>query len=211
MTTLTLNLTKPGEQAPKLALNLKKNEIFTVRLGWDGEYDLDLHALYCVNRGAGAKLNAVTDILSTYNVEREINKQMVGSLPKSPDGTFQTPNGALVHSPDQTTGTNLEIDEWMKIDPSKVSIAPGEVVEVPLLTMIHPQSSGKKFRDIPNAWVSIEDADGREQMRIILSTQFGEFIGVQMGSLMFDQNGTHFAAVGNGFNGDFNSVLSHFS
>ncbi|MES2943529.1 MAG: hypothetical protein V4772_11735 [Pseudomonadota bacterium] len=48
-------------------------------------------------------------------------------------------------------------------------------------------------------------------MRVQLSSQFGEFVGVQMGSLMMDSTGTHFAAVGVGFNGDFNSVLEHFS
>ena len=35
MTSLVLNLTKPGEQASKLQLNLNKNEVFTIKLSWD--------------------------------------------------------------------------------------------------------------------------------------------------------------------------------
>jgi tellurium resistance protein TerD len=46
---------------------------------------------------------------------------------------------------------------------------------------------------------------------VSLSDQFGEFVGVQMGSIMVEASGSSFAAIGAGFNEDFNQVLGHFS
>lgn len=211
MPSLVLNLTKPGETKQKLSLNLRKNEIFRVKLQWDGDSDIDLHAILCVNYGDGAKASALEDICSTYNVRRRIGNQEQGILNKKADGTFEIHNGALVHSADATSGNQLEIDEWIQFDPSKVAPVTGGVIEVPLVAMIHPQHQNKRFRDVQNAVVVVEDADGNEQMRASLSSQFGEFIGVQMGSIMMDDSGTSFVAVGVGFNGDFNNVLEHFS
>jgi tellurium resistance protein TerD len=211
MTALTLNLRKPGDSLRKLALNLTKAERFKVRLAWEGQTDLDLHAIVCLNTGSGAKASSLDDILSTYNVRRRIGGNEVGALPKRGDGSFAVHGGALVHSPDATDGDALEVDEWIDIDPALLSPAAGAVLEIPLVAMIHQKTVARRFRDVANAWVSIENANGGELMRITLSSQFGEFIGVQMGSLLMDEGGTHFAPVGVGFNGDFNSVLEHFS
>lgn len=211
MATLTLNLKKEGEDAPKLQLNLKKNEKFKVLLGWKGQTDLDLHALRCVNSGAGAKVTAFEEILSTYNVQRTISGKIEGTLVKKADGSFDTLGGALVHSPDVTDGDSLEIDEYIIIDPALMSVPAGSAIEIPLIAMIHPQSGTSKFRDVDDAWVAVQDSDSNEIMRAQLSTQFGEFVGVQMGSLIIDASGTHFEAVGVGFNENFNGVLSYFT
>jgi tellurium resistance protein TerD len=211
MTTLTLNLSKPGDAPRKLALNLTKAERFKVRLAWDGQTDLDLHAIVCANHGDGAKASALEDILSTYNVRRRVGGSEVGVLDKRADGSFAVHNGALVHSPDATDGDKLDVDEWIDIDPAKLTPPQGAVIEIPLIALIHQKTVARRFRDVANAWVAIENAVGGELMRVQLSSQFGEFVGVQMGSLMIDSGGTHFAPVGVGFNGDFNSVLEHFS
>lgn len=211
MANLTLNLSKPGDRPQKLALNLTKAERFKVRLAWEGQTDLDLHAIVCANRGDGAKAGALEDILSTYNVRRRIGGGDVGVLDKRPDGSFAVHGGALVHSPDALDGDQLDVDEWIDVDPARLAPVPGAVIEIPLVAMIHQKTVARRFRDVGNAWVSIENASGKELMNARLSTQFGEFVGVQMGSIMIDQDGTHFAPVGVGFNGDFNSVLEHFS
>lgn len=211
MSALTLNLSKPGDNAPKLALNLHKGERFKVRLSWDGKSDIDLHALVCVNTGYGAKASSFDDILSTYNVKRRVGTQEVGTLVKAADGSFAVHGGALQHSPDATDGDQLEIDEWIDIDPSKLTPPAHGVIEIPLVAMIHPQSGTQHFRDVKNAKVSIENSQGRILLEAGLSSQFGEFIGVQMGSIMIDSNGANFVAVGVGFNSDFNQVLGHFS
>ena len=72
---LTLNLQKP-DAAPvrRLQLSLSKCVRFSVKVEWDckadHEDDVDVHALEAVNRGQGAKVHALENILSTYNTTR---------------------------------------------------------------------------------------------------------------------------------------------
>lgn len=218
MTSLVLNLSKPGDQVHKLQLNLRKSEIFVVKLSWEeknpGEQtDLDLHAIHTVNTGGGAKASSMEDILSTYNVRRRIGGQDVGTLAKKADGSFEIHGGALVHSPDALDGSaEGDEDEWIRVDPSKLSPPASGHIEIPLVAMIH-KASNRKFADVKNARVSVVSADGGAPlMSATLSNEFGQFVGVQMGSIMIDAQGTaSFAAVGVGFGGDFNAVLAHFS
>jgi tellurium resistance protein TerD len=211
MTALQLNLTKPGDATLKLSLNLDKGERFKVRLAWDGNTDLDLHALVAVNMGAGAKVSAMEDLLSTYNVQRVIRGQSTGVLPLAPDKTFSVHGGALVHSPDATDGNQDGDDEWVTIQPDRLTPPVGGALEIPLVAMIHPQNAGCSFRDVKNARVIVENARGVELLNVSLSSQFGEFVGVQMGSIMVEPTGASFAAIGVGFNSNFNEVLAHFS
>jgi len=92
------------------------------------------------------------------------------------------------------------------------TLPPGAVIEIPLVALIHQTTVARRFRDVGDAWVSIENVAGTELLRIQLSRQFGEFVGVQMGSILIEAGGkASFASVGVGFNGDFNTVLGHFS
>jgi tellurium resistance protein TerD len=212
MSKLVLDLSKPGDQASKLQLNLSKNERFTVQLSWDGSTDLDLHAIVCTNDGAGAQASSLDDVLSTYNVRRRIGGQEVGTLAKRADGCFEVHGGALVHSPDAQDGQLEGVDEWIDIDPARLPRVATGVIEIPLVSMIHPQTGHKRFKDVAQARVAIINGAGVELMSASLSSQFGEFVGVQMGSIMIDAAGlASFVAVGVGFNGDFNNVLGHFS
>jgi tellurium resistance protein TerD len=218
MANLVLNLSKPGDQVQKLQLNLRKNEVFVVKLSWEEksaaeQTDLDLHAIHTVNTGAGAKASAMEDILSAYNVRRRIGGQDVGTLSKKADGTFEIHGGALVHSADALDGTaEGDEDEWIRVDPSKLTPPSNGHIEIPLVAMIHKGGPSRRFADVKNARVAVVNADGGELMSATLSNQFGEFIGVQMGSIMIDHQGVaSFASVGVGFHGDFNAVLSHFS
>jgi len=211
MTALQLNLSKPGDVAQKLALNLNKGERFKARLSWEGDTDIDLHALVAQNTGAGAKVSSLGDILSTYNVQRTIRGESQGSLPLAADKTFSIYNGALVHSPDATDGNQAGDDEWVSIQPDRLTPPAGGAIEIPLVAMIHPQNAGRTFRNVKNARVIIENGAGQELLNVSLSEQFGEFIGVQMGSIMIDAAGSSYANIGVGFNSDFNEVLGHFS
>ncbi|WP_172415341.1 TerD family protein [Comamonas thiooxydans] len=213
MPSLTLNLTKPGDVVQKLALNLSKGDRFKVRLAWDGDTDLDLHALVAVNlgNGAGSKVSSLEDLLSCYNVKRMIRGEESGYLQLAADKTFSVHGGALVHSPDAVDGHAEGDDEYVTIRPDSLAKPASGYVEIPLVATIHPQNTGKRFRDVKNAHVYVEDANGKLLLDVSLSAQFGDFVGVQMGSIMIDANGSNFAAVGSGFNGDFNSVLAEFS
>lgn len=108
-------------------------------------------------------------------------------------------------------GDQLDIDEWIDIDPGRLAPSPAGGIELPLVAMLHPQDGAVRFCDVRNASVVVENSVGRELLRAGLSSQFGEFVCVQMGSIMIDAAGANFVAVGVGFNGDFNNVLAHFS
>lgn len=211
MPSLQLNLTKPGDTVQKLSLNLSKGDRFKVRLAWDGDVDLDLHALVAVNAGQGAKVSSFEDLLSCYNVKRVVRGEESGYLPLAADKSFSVHNGALVHSPDATDGHSDGDDEFVTIRPDSLAKPSHGILEIPLVATIHPQNTGKKFRDVKNAHVYVEDSNGKLLLDVSLSQQFGEFVGVQMGSIMVEANGSSFYAVGSGFNGDFNSVLGAFS
>ena len=200
----SLNLVKPGDVAPKLSLNLAKPARFSVELFWDSVHDLDAHALLATNSGGGAKVSAFEQVLSTYNAKKT-NPQ--GYLSSNPDGSFSTPEGALTHSGDTRTGVNSDIDEVITIDGAKV---PAGVNEIPIFVTVHP-SNLAKFSEVKTAGIRIKNDQGSILGEFKLTDQFGQFDAVQMGSLLFRQNGWEYAAAGAGFNGDFNTILGHFS
>lgn len=211
---LTMNLTKAGDTVTKLSLNLNKSERFKARLSWAGNTDLDLHAFLCVNDGKTSVVHGFEDILSTYNVKRTIKGQSVGTLDKAKDGTFEIHGGALIHSPDALDGgaDDGDDDEYISIDPAKLTPPAGCAYEIPLIAMIHPQSGNQRFKNVTNPRVIIEDGDGKAVFDANLSAQFGEFVGVQMGSVMIDPTGViSFYPMAVGFDQDFNQVLANFS
>lgn len=205
MAALQLNLTKPGQERPKLSLNLAKPARFTVELAWDSVHDLDGHALLATNNGAGAKITSLEQILSTYNCARANNAQ--GALPGNPDGSFFTPEKALTHSGDQRTGIGKDIDEVITVNGALV---PAGVNEIPIFVTIHPSATAK-FGQVNKASITIRDDSGKVLAQYELSQEFAEFDAVQMGSLLLTNNGWEFAAAGSGFNGDFNQIIGFFS
>ncbi|RLJ37398.1 TerD family protein [Acidovorax sp. 106] len=201
---LELKLSKPGDTAPKLSLNLAKPARFTVELSWDSAHDLDTHALLASNGGGGAKVTSFDQVLSTYNAKKT-NPQ--GVLTTNADGSFSTPEGGITHSGDARTGVNLDVDETLSIDGSKI---PAGVNEIPIFVTIHA-ASGANFSSVKNAGIRIKNDQGLVLGEYLLSNEFGPFNAVQMGSLLLDGSGWHYLAAGSGFNGDFNFILSHFS
>ena len=219
---LTLSLQKPGTEAPKLKLSLNKGERFTAKVEWrcDAAHadDVDVHALAARNDGNGAKVSALEGVLSTYNTK--LMNRSSGVLPTNPDGSFQTPDGGLSHSGDKRVQNNTEA---IVIDGSKL---PDGVNEVPILVTVHEAEHGggheaegegsedeeeAAFGDIDECTITLMDSSGKELGAYRLSDEFKEFNVVQLGSLLRGPNGWEYAAVGRGFNGDFNDVLSHFS
>lgn len=216
---LTLTLQKPGADAPKLRLSLNKGARFTAKVEWqcdaDHADDVDVHALEARNTGGGAKVTALEQVLSTYNTKR-MNPQG-GALPANPDGSFQTPGGGLVHSGDKRVQNNTES---IVIDGSKL---PPGVNEIPIFVTVHEAEHGAghddgdaaeeeaAFGDIDVCTITLSDETGRELGAYKLSDEFKEFNVVQLGSLLLGANGWEYAAVGRGFNGNFNDVIAHFS
>lgn len=216
---LTLSLEKPGEAGPKLQLSLNKGALFTVKVEWqcdaDHADDVDVHALEARNDGGGAKVTELASVLSTYNTKRM--NPGGGALPTNPDGSFQTPAGGLSHSGDKRVQNNTES---IVIDGTKL---PAGVNEIPILVTVHEAGHGEghetehgfneeaAFGDIDVCTITLSDQSGKELGAYKLSDEFKEFNVVQLGSLLLGPNGWEYAAVGRGFNGNFNDVLGHFS
>lgn len=216
---LTLTLEKPGVAAPKLRLSLNKGARFTARVEWhcdaDHADDVDVHALEARNDGSGAKVSDLTSVLSTYNTKR-MNPRG-GALATNPDGSFQTPSGGLQHSGDMRVQNN---SETILIDGSRL---PDGVNEVPILVTVHEADHGAghegggededepAFGDIDVCTITLTDEAGKELGAYLLSAEFKDFNVVQLGSILLGENGWEYAAVGRGFNGDFNDVLAYFS
>lgn len=217
---LTLALDKPGLKAPKLVLSLNKGARFTVTVAWscnaDHQDDVDIHALAARNTGDGARVQALEDVLSTYNTKRM--NPSGGVLPNNPDGSFQTPDGGLSHSGDKRVQNN---SESIVIDGAK--LAPG-VNEVPIFATVHEadhggqhaeeaeeDEEGAAFGDIDLCTITLTDDSGREIGSYRLSDEFRQFNAVQLGNIMLGPQGWEYVAVGRGFNGTLNDVLAHFS
>tara|TARA_R110002124_G_scaffold267777_3_gene435144 strand:- start:13389 stop:14042 length:654 start_codon:yes stop_codon:yes gene_type:complete len=216
---LTLSLKKPGTASPKLRLSLNKGAQFTVRVEWqcdaDHKDDVDVHALEARNDGNGAKVAELASVLSTYNTK--LMNPRGGALTADPDGSFRTPSGGLSHSGDKRVQNNTET---ILIDGSKLPLG---VNEIPILVTVHEAEHGDghdggdekeeeaAFGDIDVCTITLLDDAGKELGAYRLSEEFKEFNVVQLGSLLLGENGWEYAAVGNGFNGDFNDVLTHFS
>lgn len=211
---LELNLSKPGDVKQKLQLNLLKTESFLVKLKWAGKTDLDLHALACSGpAGSQPGLTSLEQILSTYNVKRVTDDGPQGTLDKAADGTFSILGGALVHSKDADDGdANTGDDEWIRVNPAKLSHVGGLTYEIPLVAMIHPQTQGATFSEVKDAEVRVEKTSGEVLLEASLSRDFGQFVGVQMGSILIDETGVvTYSPTTSGFPGDFNAVINHFS
>lgn len=217
--TLTLNLEKPGVPAPKsLKLSLQKGAVFTATIFWDchpaHKDDLDVHAFEAVNNGSGAKVWGLAGVLSTYNTKK---MSRLGALPVNADGSFATPSGGLTHSVDVRIQGSSEV---ITIDGSKL---PAGVNEVPLIATVHEADHGAghegghegeeeaAFADIEICTVTIADQRGTVLGSYTLSKEFGEFNVVQLGSIMYGDEGWVYVPVGRGFTGDLNDVLAHFS
>lgn len=198
---LTLSLTKPGDNAPKLSLNLTKDEVFSIELFWDSKHDLDAHALLATNVGNGAKITGLEQILSTYN-------KKTGAITVNSNGSFQTPEGGLIHSGDALTGDAADVDEVITVNTAKV---PKGVNEIPVFVTIHPAATAT-FGEVDAAGIRIKNGAGVIIAEYHLSDEFAEFDAIQMGTFVNDaSSGWSYIAAGSGFNGNFNDILAFFS
>ncbi len=206
---LKLPLAKPGESTQtvgKLSLNLNKGSRFSVELAWESAHDLDAHALLGHNDGSGAKVTDYAQVLSTYNTKK---MNPGASLTANADGSFSTPCGALTHSGDSRSGIGKLVDEIITVDGSKIQ---NGVNEIPIFVTIHSKAKpGTKFNEVNDASIVIKDESGKVLGEYRLTGEFAQFNAVQMGSLMLGPSGWEFAPVGNGFMGDFNTILGSFS
>ncbi len=204
---LQLNQKKDGEAIPKLQLKLAKPARFSVELYWDSSEDLDGHALLAANNGDGAKVDSPDKVLSTFNPSLLLADGSSSTRKVGDKRPFMTPCRSLHHSGDARTGVGASVDEIITIDGALI---PDGVNEIPIFVTIYPGGAGT-FSQVKQAGIRIKNDRGVVLGEYALSNQFGQFDAVQMGSLLLGPNGWEYAAAGSGFNGDFNTILEHFS
>ena len=206
---IQLDLSKPGTEAKRFVLDLRKAETFKVLLSWESDHDPDAHALLCAN----GRVTDAEHILSTHNVVRPTHP--AGALKLNSDESFGLPNGALLHSGDALTGKPEGVAESITVNGAAI---PSGINEVPVFITLFPKYGRQpKFREVKGATVTITDESSKpivvdgKPMIFRLSDEFGEFDAVQPVNFVLGPNGWEVVLVGAGFNGNFNDVLANFS
>lgn len=179
------------EKGQRVNVNLPK---FTVGLGWDDNSS---------STGQAFDLDASVFILGE-------NKKILT------DGHFVfynnliSPDGAVEHTGDNTTGAGDGDDESIKIDLSKINPNATELCFV--VTIHDAENRRQNFGQVRNSFVRIYNADTREEiLKYELEEDFSIETAVEFGRL-YKRNGEwKFEAVGIGQKGGLNDYLAKYN
>lgn len=183
-----------------MAINLEKGQResisapkFIVGLGWDsntnatGEaYDVDASVFIL---GENGKLLSDSHFIFYNNL-------------KSPDQ-------AVIHSGDNTTGDGDGDDEQVQIDLSKIS---ADAAEISFVVTIHKaQERRQNFGQIRNSFIRIIDGSNTVLVKYELDEDFSIETAVQFGRIYKRNNEWKFEAVGNGMKGGLQDYLTKYN
>ncbi|MBA3664183.1 MAG: TerD family protein [Bacteroidetes bacterium] len=183
-----------------MAINLEKGQRqsvtaakFTVGLGWDANTN---------SAGEGFDVDASVFVLGNN-----------GKLPS--DGHFvyynnlKSPDGAVVHMGDNTTGAGEGDDEKIVVDISKIA---ADISEISFVVTIHKADERRQnFGQIRNSFIRILDASNAEIMKYELDEDFSIETAVQFGRLYKKNEEWKFEAVGNGMKGGLQDYLNKYN
>ena len=183
-----------------MAINLEKGQRqiieapkFTVGLGWDsnpaasGEgFDLDA-SVFLV--GANGKIPSDNHFVYYNNL-------------KSPDE-------AVIHLGDNTTGAGDGDDEKIQIDLSKISADVNEICFV--VTLHHADTKKQNFGQVRNSFIRITDQANNELVKYELDEDFSIETAVEFGRLYKRNNEWKFEAVGVGMKGGLQDFLTKYN
>ena len=183
-----------------MAINLEKGQResisapkFVVGLGWDsntnatGEaYDVDASVFIL---GENGKLLSDSHFIFYNNL-------------KSPDQ-------AVIHSGDNTTGDGDGDDEQVQIDLSRIS---PDAAEISFVVTIHKaQERRQNFGQIRNSFIRIIDGSNTVLVKYELDEDFSIETAVQFGRIYKRNNEWKFEAVGNGMKGGLQDYLTKYN
>lgn len=177
-----VNLTKdhPGETK------------YAIGLGWDAN----------TNVGADFDLDVSAFVLGS-NQKRLTDKHFVFF------NNLQSPNGGLVHTGDNLTGSGDGDDETLNVDFSKLEPTAEEIVFV--VTIYEAQTRAQNFGQVRNAFIRIYNPDSKEEyMRYDLGEDFSLETGVEFGRLYKKDGEWKFNATGVGKRGGLQDYLNEF-
>lgn len=183
-----------------MAINLEKGQResisapkFTVGLGWDsntnntGEpYDVDASVFIL---GENGKLLSDSHFIFYNNLT--------------------SPDTAVTHSGDNTTGAGDGDDEQIQIDLSKIS---PDAAEISFVVTIHKaQERRQNFGQIRNSFIRIIDGSNTVLVKYELDEDFSIETAVQFGRIYKRNNEWKFEAVGNGMKGGLQDYLTKYN
>lgn len=164
-----------------------------VGLGWDcnkydGRYDFDLDsAAFCC--GADGKVHNENDFIFYNNLVH--------------------PSGAIKHLGDNKTGDGEGDDEQLTVDLSSV---PANIEKISFTVTIHEADvRGQNFGQVSNSYVRVLNADTNEEMiRYDLGEDFSIETAIVVAELYRNNGEWKFNAVGNGFQGGLQALVTEF-
>jgi tellurium resistance protein TerD len=184
-----------------MAINLVKGQRqtisapkFTIGLGWDGNE---------TSTGGAYDLDASAFILGE-------NKKMLSDEHFIFFNNLTSPNGAVEHTGDNTTGDGDGDDEQIKVDLSKIEDAATEICIV--VTIHEAEERRQNFGQIRNSFVRIFDTTtDKEILMFELEEDFSIETAVEFGKI-YKRNGEwKFEAVGAGMKGGLQDYVNKYS
>lgn len=120
-----------------------------------------------------------------------------------------SPCGSVESSGDNRTGAGDGADESLLVRLQKV---PAHVVRIAFCASIHEAHERKQsFGQVSNAFINVVNNHNQEELaRFDLSEDFSTETAVIFGELYRNQNDWKFRAVGQGFGGSLEGLLTHF-
>lgn len=183
-----------------MAINLEKGQRepinapkFTVGLGWDSNTS---------NTGEAYDMDASVFVLGE-------NGKLLSDQHFVFYNNLQSPDMAVVHSGDNTTGAGDGDDEQIQIDLSKISPAATEISFV--VTIHKAQERRQNFGQIRNSFIRIIDASNTVLVKYELDEDFSIETAVQFGRIYKRNNEWKFEAVGNGMKGGLQDYLNKYN
>lgn len=163
-----------------------------VGLGWDGratagdDFDLDASAFVLSETG---KVRSDDDFIFYNNATSQC--------------------GAVKHMGDNRTGDGDGDDEQVEIDLSKIQ---SDVKKIAVCVSIHEAVSRRQnFGMVQNAFIRVVDSGNNDELaRFDLSEDFSIETSVVFGEIYKHNEEWKFKAVGQGFSGGLENLLSHF-
>lgn len=211
-----MDLTKGGN------LNISKaspdSKHFQVGLGWNvkadstvkDEFDLDVVALLCNSTDKGATEAGVfyynnvdgsgkksTDVYPDSMSKEDVMKAAVALLP----------NAVVAITRDNSDGKGDGDDETLFINPAK--LADDQKIKI-CVNIYDAQTRRQNFGMVNGAFVRVLDDTGKEVCKYDLAEDFSIETGTIIGEFYKVNGELKFKALGAGFTGDLNALLTQF-
>ena len=184
-----------------MAINLQKGQResinapkFTIGLGWDTN---------AASTGTSFDLDASIFVLGE-------NKKILSDSHFVFYNNLKTPDGAVEHTGDNTTGDGDGDDEQIKVDISKID---PNATEICVVVTIHDAESRKQnFGQVRNSSVRIFDTNtNSEILKYELEEDFSVETAVEFGRLYKRNDEWKFEAVGAGMKGGLQDYLNKYN